>query len=81
MVHLLFFGPLADVAGRRRDAAAVTGETPQSLLARLAAEDCALAEALAKTRVKFALNDTIVPADVPLADGDVLAVLPPFSGG
>lgn len=32
-------------------------------------------------RCAFAVNQSYVPADTPLADGDELAIIPPVSGG
>lgn len=82
MVRVVFFGRIADVVGREKTVALnPAGETVRMLAERLAGEEPALRSTLSSMRVKFAVNDAIVPEDRIVADGDEIAVLPPFSGG
>lgn len=82
MIRFAFYGRLADVTGRERVLEAPkTPLTVGEAVALLSADDDDLRAALAATRVNFALNDRIVGVDQPVAPGDEIAVLPPFSGG
>lgn len=82
MVKVTFYGSLADAMGRERSIAlGAPFLAVSAVIDRLAREDAAFSSALARTRVRFAINDEIAPADAIVRDGDRLALLPPFSGG
>jgi molybdopterin converting factor subunit 1 len=81
MLRVIFFGRLAEMMGRERDVSLGSAATVGDLFDRLASEDADLRAALAATRVRFAVNNTIAPASQKINDGDEVAVLPPFSGG
>ncbi len=79
MARVLLFGALADIAGwRERE---VEAQAISSLRARLASEDAALGEALARPGVQVALDKALVRSDVPLGPLAEVAFLPPMSGG
>jgi sulfur-carrier protein len=79
MARVLLFGPLRDLAGwRERELAAAS---LSELRAALAAENDALAEALARPGVQVALDQAIVRGDAPLSHAAEVAFLPPMSGG
>ena len=79
MARILFFGRLQDLVGTR----ALTAELPagvrdtESLRAWLGRDHPALCDA----SVRIAVNAELYPGNVPLADGDEIAFLPPMSGG
>lgn len=82
MIRILFYGRLSDAMGRERMIAA--SQAPQSLaaiVAGLASENNGFADALAAGSVRYAVNDEIVEASYLARRGDVVALLPPFSGG
>jgi molybdopterin synthase sulfur carrier subunit len=82
MARFVFYGRLADRAGReRRVAVGGQGETLRSLVDRLAENDDDLASALSGPGIKFAVNNLISPPETLIADVDEIAVMPPFSGG
>jgi len=78
MARLLLLGPAHDVAGVKHDE--IGGATVREALA-LAVERYGpkFAELLATSRVW--VNAEAADLDAPLGDQDVLAVLPPISGG
>ncbi|MET0182920.1 MAG: MoaD/ThiS family protein [Caulobacterales bacterium] len=80
-MRVLFFGRLADVAGKReRQAPAL--ETIAALRAWIDAEDAVLGEALRGKGVRIALNKSIVhDENASLSEGDEIAFMPPLSGG
>jgi molybdopterin converting factor subunit 1 len=78
--RVLLFAALREAAGARE----VTVELPAP------ADVAALRRALAATYPRLApllaaaaaaVNEEYVPADHPLADGDIVALIPPVSGG
>ena len=84
MASILFFGRLADAAGRAQiDAPLPNGVTDlAALIAWVGADRPELAAALAGPGVQVAINQALVRAiDAPLADGDEIAFMPPMSGG
>lgn len=82
MVKIVFYGRLADLMGREREAPLDgASATVGALMRRMAADEAAFASALAGMRVQYAVNDTIVTPETSVMAGDEIAVLPPFSGG
>lgn len=82
MVKVVFYGRLADLMGREREAPLEgAGTSVGALMRRIAESDAGFAAALAAMRVQYAVNDAIVTPDAKLMVGDEVAVLPPFSGG
>ncbi len=75
-----FFAAAREAADRdemRLEVAA--GSRVRDLLARIREEMPAMEAVLARSRV--AVNQMVVGAEVSLADGDELAILPPVGGG
>lgn len=82
MARLLFFGALGDVMGREKALALPAGvATAAAVIEHLAAIEPAFAAALARMKVRVAVNESIVGPEVAVGDGDEIAFLPPFSGG
>lgn len=79
-VRVLFFASIADLAGARQIAVEPErGLTVGELRRRLEKEYPKLAGKLGKCAA--AVNQAVVGADGPVADGDEVAFLPPVSGG
>ena len=79
-VRVLLFAVLRDAVGRPElDLALPDGATAADAVGRLAAEHAEIARHRAVLRV--AVNARHAPATTALADGDVLALLTPSSGG
>ena len=79
MAKVLLLGPLRDLAGWRERQI----ESPflSALRTRLAEDDPALGEALARPGVQVAVDQMIVRGDTALNAGAEVAFLPPMSGG
>ncbi len=81
-MRVVFYGKLADLMGRERDATLdLAAETVAAVIRRLAADEAAFAAALASMRVRYAVNDVMAAPETTVKTGDEIAVLPPFSGG
>jgi molybdopterin synthase sulfur carrier subunit len=80
-VQILYFAAVKERVGRASEALDLPSNiaTVRALSAWLETERPALRGALAS--VRFAVAETFVALDHPLRDGDVVAVLPPVSGG
>lgn len=76
MVEVLFFGRMADVAGRRR----MTVDRPAEGLSLIALRDSLFDEATRAT-VRMSVNQFQATADQTLSDGDEVAFFSLFSGG
>lgn len=79
MARVLLFGRLADQAGWRDRQ--VEADDLSALRAVLAAEDAALAEALAGPGVQVAVDKALARGDAKLSADAEVAFLPPMSGG
>lgn len=81
-ITVRYVAALRDRMGRPGDTLTLATDTADSeaVIARLRETDAA-AEALAHPSVRLILNDAIVPRPAALADGDILAFCPPFTGG
>ena len=74
MITVLFFGRMADVAGRRR----LDMTWPEDGIGLLALRDRVLA---GESGVHMSINRQVVRDDQGLRDGDEVAFFPVFSGG
>lgn len=82
MIKIAFFGALGDIMGRERTIDFDSEPaTIRAVVEMLCAENEGLGAAFEKSRVKVALNNSIVPLEEKVRDGDEIALLPPFSGG
>jgi len=79
VVRLFAFARLRELLGERRDVAVADGATVGDLWEALVREEPRLTEFARGTR--FARNDRLCSAEVPVRDGDEIALLPPFGGG
>lgn len=79
-VRVLYFALLRDRLRRAEDALDLpAGSTVHDALAVLAAREEVIAGL--RKNLLLAVNQTLVPGDFPLTEGDELALLPPVSGG
>jgi len=82
-INVRYFARLRDLAGQDTEtvelASSVTDGT--SLFDWLTARDARFGDALAHPSVRVEVNGVIGPRETPIADGDEVALLPPFSGG
>lgn len=76
--RLLYFASMADAAGIAEESRASAASTPDALYAEVAA---AHGFAIARERLRVAVNGTFAAWDHPLADGDEIVFVPPVSGG
>ena len=81
MARVLLFGRLADVAGWRAREIDPLPATLAALKARLAQEDPALGEALARPGVQAAVDKVLARNDAVMTGVAEVAFLPPMSGG
>jgi molybdopterin synthase sulfur carrier subunit len=82
-LRILFFGRVADAAGRREaevDPPAGV-RTAHELRAWLGRDDPALLDLLASPSVRIAVNDEMLIGDRAFSPGDEIAFMPPVSGG
>lgn len=77
---IYYFAALRDLLGLSEERLELTGPLDVATLARLLAERHPRLEPHLGS-VRFAVNETFVDATTPLASGDVVAVIPPVSGG
>jgi molybdopterin synthase sulfur carrier subunit len=81
MAKVLLFGRLADVAGWRERTIEPSPASLYALRDLIGAEDARLAEALAGSGVRAAVDKALVRGDAALPPGAEVAFLPPMSGG
>jgi len=79
VVRVFAFARLRELLGERREIALDDGATVGELWEALVREEPQLT-AIARG-ARFACNDRLCGPDVPLCDGDEVALLPPFGGG
>ncbi|MFO0972280.1 MAG: MoaD/ThiS family protein [Phycisphaerae bacterium] len=78
-ISVMAFGPAADALGGGEQSLSLeAGATVAQLVARLIRERPALGGVAG---LRFAVNRSFATGDRPLADGDVVALIPPVSGG
>ncbi|MFO7616186.1 MAG: MoaD/ThiS family protein [Bacteroidales bacterium] len=75
-VTLLYFGAIRDITGLGSEEANAPGT-----LEALHRELLSRYPGLGAIRFRYSVNESLVPADRELEDGDVVALLPPFAGG
>jgi molybdopterin synthase sulfur carrier subunit len=81
-MKVLFFGRLADKAGREIDVEIPeTGCTVAELRARLCREMPGLAADLSAPSIKACVDQQVAGEDAPVRPGDEVAFIPPLSGG
>ena len=80
-IHVTFYGVLKQDAGTKQQTVDLPGDAPTvSVLGEtLAATYPAMVKRL--PTVAFAVRDVLVASDHVLEDGDLVALLPPVSGG
>ena len=79
-VGVRYFAAAREAAGRSDEELPLApGARVEDLSAALADRHPALAPLL--PRLRFALRERFVPAGTALADGDLVALIPPVSGG
>jgi sulfur-carrier protein len=81
MVRVLYFAKIAELLGTREEAISLPENVNDvaTLLSHLEALRPALVGRLGSVRV--AVNETFAEAVTPIAHGDVIALIPPVSGG
>jgi molybdopterin synthase sulfur carrier subunit len=77
-VNIQYFAILREQRGTVQETVSTTATTPEALYAELRAQH---GFTLPYTRIRVALNDSFVPSDQPLRDGDRLVFVPPVAGG
>jgi sulfur-carrier protein len=80
-VRVLYFAAVRELVGRSEDVLdlPLTVRSIGALSAHLGQREPALASAL--RMVRFARNEVFADEAEPLADGDVVAIIPPVAGG
>lgn len=77
-ISLLCFGMVAEITGfSKREEEVSTGTS----IAELTDQLIAAHPPLKQVSFRISANKEIVSPDVKIADGDVIALLPPFAGG
>lgn len=76
---ILYFAELRDAVGMSEESIDADVATVGALAAVLAERHRAVADRLAS--IRFARNEAFTKPDEPLAEGDVVALLPPVAGG
>lgn len=74
-IQVLFFGQLTDIAGTAIDLPFVDTLRKLEQMLRVQFPE------LSSRKYALSVNQKIVTGNVDLADGDTIALLPPFSGG
>lgn len=84
MITLLYFARLREALGAGQEQLALPAgvSTLRALRAHLAQRGEAWAKEMAEGRnLRAAVNQAVVTADAPVADGDEVAFFPPVTGG
>ncbi len=74
-IQVLFFGQLTEIAGN------AVGVPVATTLRVLEQELWRQFPLLKEKKYAVSVNQKMVAGDMPLTDGDIVALLPPFSGG
>lgn len=79
---ILYFGKLADAAGRAEETVDLPASiTDSEALRHWLDQRLGCDGALAAPTVRIAVNDEIVAGPAPVRDGDEVAFMPPVGGG
>ena len=78
-IQILFFGAAHDITGMRNMDAVVTDDMDTESLKKMLQER--FSGINADLRYALAVNQKVVAVNQPLSEGDVVAILPPVSGG
>ena len=80
-ITVLYFAAVRELVGQGEQVLALPGgiETLRQLASHLESIVPALAGRLGA--VRWARNEELVDLDTPVADGDVIAIIPPVAGG
>ena len=82
MATIQFFGKFADIVGEREAEHKLHEPlSVRELMEQLAEQNPALRDVFAETLMQVAVNDSISSVDHIVSGGDVIAFLPPMSGG
>lgn len=82
MAKMIFFAALREMIGRDSiDVEIKNGSTIADILTELAGRIDLDRRVLISDRLRYALNEEFVSIDTPVADSDVIAIIPPISGG
>ncbi|WP_369833564.1 molybdopterin synthase sulfur carrier subunit [Cronobacter dublinensis] len=81
MINVFFFAQVRELTGVDAERVAAEFATVEALREHLAARGGRFALALESGKLLAAVNQTLVPFDHPLADGDEVAFFPPVTGG
>lgn len=78
-ITILYFAAVRELVGKDEEQIDVDAKTIGELAAFLPTQHASLAGRLAS--VRFARNETFARNDEPIAEGDVIALIPPVAGG
>lgn len=81
MINVLFFARVRELAGCAATQIEGNFADVEHLHRALTQRDPQLALALERGKLLVAVNQTLVPFDHPLQDGDEVAFFPPVTGG
>ena len=81
MIKVLFFAQVRELVGTDSLTLASSPDTVEGLRQQLAARGARWALALEEGKLLAAVNQTLVEATHPIADGDEVAFFPPVTGG
>ena len=81
MINVLFFAQVRELVGTDATEVAADFPTVEALRQHLAAQSDRWALALEEGKLLAAVNQTLVEATHPIADGDEVACFPPVTGG
>ena len=81
MIKVLFFARVRELVGTDSLMLASSPDTVEGLRQQLAARGDRWALALEEGKLLAAVNQTLVEATHPIADGDEVAFFPPVTGG
>jgi len=78
-IHVLYFAHASRASGREREELPWEGGTVADLGRRVLERYPALREL--EGSLRFAVDEVVAAGDTPIAPGQTVAVMPPFSGG
>ncbi|MDK4688731.1 molybdopterin converting factor subunit 1 [Kingella negevensis] len=77
-INILYFAALREQAGKEQETRDTSAQNPAELYAELQA---AYSFELPQERLRAAVNHAFCAWDTPLNEGDIVAFIPPVSGG